>query len=95
MRLEFSHKIDDLGRILIPAELRNSLGWVKGDTITLNYTNGLVVLSKKEREQECFCCGNPDTRVRVDRKDICENCMKRSVEMLATAYIIDVPGPLE
>ena len=37
--------IDEMGRILIPAELRSMLGWEIGDKISMHYTDaGKAVL---------------------------------------------------
>ena len=52
----FSHKIDDLGRLLMPNELRNELGWETGDTLSLCRLKDTVVVSlekKKGLGQDC------------------------------------------
>jgi len=44
----YKHKIDDLGRVLLPIELRKSVGWDIGDTLSLCRVSGTIVLSLEE-----------------------------------------------
>jgi len=39
-------KIDSVGRIVIPMELRNSLGWKSNDEIELCEQEGKLILTK-------------------------------------------------
>jgi len=41
----FLHKIDDLGRVLLPKELRKELCWDIGDTLSLCRVSGVMVVS--------------------------------------------------
>jgi len=45
----FTHKIDDLGRVLLPKGLRDELGWEIGDTLSLCRVDDTVILCM-ERE---------------------------------------------
>jgi len=45
----FTHKIDDLGRVLVPQALRKELGWEIGDILSLCHVSGTVVLSLEEK----------------------------------------------
>jgi len=45
---EHKHKIDDLGRVLLPKELRQAVGWSIGDTLSLCHVSGTIVLSMEE-----------------------------------------------
>ena len=52
----FLHKIDDLGRVLLPKELRSELGWDTGDILSLCPVSGtlVMILEKMEgSEQDC------------------------------------------
>ena len=42
---KFAHTIDELGRIILPKELRESIGWRVGDKIEIsqNSKNGLTL----------------------------------------------------
>ena len=45
------HKIDDLGRVLIPKEVRVALGWEVGNSLALKVEDGTLVLVCIEQEQ--------------------------------------------
>jgi len=49
MTEQFEHRIDDLGRILLPAELRKYLNWDKGDVLSIHQENGNVILTLTEK----------------------------------------------
>jgi len=57
----FLHKIDDLGRILLPNELQKELGWDIADTISLCRVSGTLVISleKKNDVRPDCCSGEP------------------------------------
>jgi len=44
----YKHKIDDLGRVLLPKELRKAVGWEIGDTLSLCKVSGTIVLSLED-----------------------------------------------
>lgn len=49
----FESKIDELGRVLIPIEVRQVLGWEVKDDIKFEITeNGLLLNSKKISKKE-------------------------------------------
>ena len=52
------HKIDDLGRVLLPKELRTEMCWDIGDTLSLSRVSGAVVISLEERENTEVDCGD-------------------------------------
>ena len=39
-------KIDDLGRVSIPKEVRKTLGWYSGDEIEMSFNNDSIILRK-------------------------------------------------
>ena len=45
-------RIDDLGRIQIPKEMRKKLGINEGDTLQLTATGNIIVIEKCEGEEE-------------------------------------------
>jgi len=46
--------IDELGRIVIPSELRKQLGWKKGDAVLISSNDGkiIITLSEKNKSQK-------------------------------------------
>lgn len=71
-------KIDSVGRIVIPMELRKSLNWKDNDVIILEESNDSLLLTKQERR--CILCGEQgcsDNRLVVFKdKTLCENCIR-------------------
>ncbi|WP_160045556.1 AbrB/MazE/SpoVT family DNA-binding domain-containing protein [Paenibacillus sp. USDA918EY] len=67
-------RIDDLGRVVIPKELRNTLGIKEGDPLEFFMDGDRVVL--KKYEPGCYLCGNVESELQVlyDRP-ICLNCI--------------------
>jgi len=44
--------IDDLGRIVLPKEVRQAKGWKKSDEIMFYDYNGVIVIEKSEQNNE-------------------------------------------
>ena len=63
--LEKIRKIDELGRIILPLEMRQALDWNQRDNLllSLNTEDNTVTLklSVKYMEAKCFFCGTKDT----------------------------------
>lgn len=67
-----ARKIDDLGRIVIPAETRRLFNIREGDQISISIEGANIVLRKVE--DTCTFCGTTD-HVSVFRgKGICATC---------------------
>jgi transcriptional pleiotropic regulator of transition state genes len=76
----FMRKIDELGRIVIPAELRSHFGWGERDTLAFQCadSNTLTLqLSEKYPGQKCVFCGITTTVTTINEKDICGGCVKK------------------
>lgn len=67
-------KIDDLGRIVLPAELRRSLDIGERDTLEI-FVEGSAVVLKKYRPTCVFCDSTRDISV-FRGKNICPRCLK-------------------
>lgn len=67
-------RVDDLGRIVIPMELRRSLGIQIKDPLSISVDNGRVVLQKYA--EACVICGSENLRdaKEVNGKFICTTC---------------------
>ena len=49
--------VDDLGRVVVPKEIRNRYGWEPHDIIEIHTgDNGTVIL--KKQEDDCALCGS-------------------------------------
>ncbi len=67
-------KIDDLGRMVIPIELRKTMDINKKDPMEIFVDEDKIIL--KKYEPACIFCGNADNTIDFKGKTICEECMK-------------------
>ena len=68
-----ARRIDQLGRVVVPAELRKILGIRKGDLLDIRVEDGRLVLVKIE--PECAICGGSDNLQKLHEKHICKDCV--------------------
>ena len=56
MEFVFVRKIDELGRVVLPRDIRNNLKLKMGDEIDVSVVDGAVILkkTKKEETKECL-----------------------------------------
>lgn len=71
-------KIDELGRIVLPIELRRTMGIDKKDPIEILVDGDQVVL--KRYEPVCVFCGNKDNVQRFHGKIVCGECVTNMFE---------------
>ncbi|MCL4517299.1 MAG: AbrB/MazE/SpoVT family DNA-binding domain-containing protein [Firmicutes bacterium] len=67
-------KVDDLGRIVIPIELRRNLGIDKKDALEIYVDSERIVL--KKYEPACVFCGNAEDIRSFKEKNICRACLE-------------------
>lgn len=67
------HKVDELGRIVIPMELRNKLKIGEKDPIEI-YVDGNSVILKK-LEESCIFCNSNKAIIKYKNRPICSKCM--------------------
>ena len=68
-------KVDSLGRIVIPKELRTTMNIVEDETVLEISSDGEeIVLSKYT--PGCHCCGRVDGLKEVMGLKICPDCLK-------------------
>lgn len=67
-------KVDELGRIVLPIELRRNLDIEEHDTLEI-YVEGDMVILKKHEPACLFCGGSNEVRV-FHGKNICANCAR-------------------
>lgn len=71
-------KVDELGRVVIPIELRRTLGIAEKDALEI-YVDGEKIILKKY-EPACIFCGNAEQVTYYHGKVICHNCVEALVE---------------
>ncbi len=65
-------KVDDLGRVVLPIELRRTLGITEKDSLEI-YVDGEQVILKKY-EPACIFCGNASEMTHFHGKNVCLGC---------------------
>lgn len=68
-------KVDELGRIVIPIEIRNKFDISEKDPIEI-YVDGSSIILKKY-EPNCVFCGNTKNLVTYKDKLICSKCAQQ------------------
>lgn len=72
-------KVDELGRIVIPMELRKSLDIKERDPLEIFTDNGAIVL--KKYSNTCVFCGEGEDIIEFGRKHICPACLAKIKNM--------------
>lgn len=65
-------KIDDLGRIVVPAETRRLFNIQEGDQLTISVEGDSIVMRKLEAT--CTFCGSTDDVSPFKGKGVCSTC---------------------
>ncbi|WP_274648395.1 AbrB/MazE/SpoVT family DNA-binding domain-containing protein [Paenibacillus humicola] len=66
-------KVDELGRVVIPIELRRTLGIGEKDALEI-YVDGERIMLKKY-EPACIFCGNAENVTYFKGKIVCNVCL--------------------
>lgn len=67
-------RVDDLGRIVLPRELRKILDIEPRDSLEIFMDGDTIILRKYE--PQCIFCGQASGVRTFKSKNVCENCMK-------------------
>lgn len=68
-------RVDELGRVVIPIELRNKFGILERDPIEIFVDGSSIVL--KKYEPNCIFCGTTKKLVNYNDKLICTKCASK------------------
>lgn len=66
-------KVDDLGRIVLPSELRKNLGVDVKDYLEIYVSGDSIIL--KKYSPICVFCSNNENIVNFKGKNVCSNCL--------------------
>ncbi len=72
-------KVDELGRIVLPKELRKAMGIEIRDALEIFTDNEKIVL--KKYQPCCIFCSNADDVVYFNDKRICKDCLAKLKEL--------------
>ena len=68
-------KVDELGRIVLPIELRRTLDIAEKDSLEI-YVDGASIVLKKY-QPACIFCGNAKDVVTIRGKNVCAECLQQ------------------
>ena len=71
-------KVDELGRIVLPIELRRTLDIAERDALEI-YVDGPSIVLKKY-QPACIFCDSAKDIINYRGKNICRNCVKALLE---------------
>ena len=66
-------KVDELGRIVLPIELRRTLEIAERDSLEI-YVEGSTIILKKY-EPTCIFCGDAKDVINYKGRNICRTCL--------------------
>ena len=71
--------MDELGRIVLPIEMRRTLDIAEKDSLEI-YVEGTSVILKKYKPSCIFCDSNKDV-VQFKGKNVCPKCLREIAEL--------------
>lgn len=70
----WTRKVDELGRIVLPRELREEIGLQDREPLEIHLEHGQVTLHKKS--ERCVICGSDQELSPIKEKMICKSCIQ-------------------
>ena len=67
-------QLDELGRIVLPMEIRKSFDIQKRNPVEIYVENDMIIL--KKHTQSCTFCDSTENIKEFKTKHICETCLK-------------------
>lgn len=67
-------KIDELGRIVLPSELRRVFGIREGDELEISVDGERIILNK--RHDLCLFCSSDKNLIEFKDRRVCRNCAR-------------------
>ena len=67
-------RIDELGRIVLPIELRRTMDIEDRDRVEIYLEEDLIIVRKFE--QTCLFCGTARNLIAVKEKSVCRDCIR-------------------
>jgi len=71
-------KVDELGRIVLPIELRRTLDIAERDALEIYVDNDSIILRKYQ--PACIFCDNAKDVINLKGKNVCPSCIRMLAE---------------
>lgn len=68
-------KVDNLGRIILPVEVRRDLGIQLGEELNLDVVDNKIILSKQH--SVCAICGDSNVWYKIQGQGLCKDCFEQ------------------
>ena len=68
-------RVDELGRVVIPIEIRNQFNIIEKDPIEIYVDDSSIIL--KKYEPNCIFCGSSKKLIDYQGRLICEKCAEK------------------
>ncbi len=69
-------KIDSLGRVILPSEIRKKLNLENGNELKISLTKDNKILIEKPIK-ECFCCNSSNDLITYQNISLCKSCITK------------------
>jgi transcriptional pleiotropic regulator of transition state genes len=79
-------KIDELGRIVLPSELRKVFGIKEGNELEISVDGEQIILQK--RMDLCLFCEAADPAIEFKGRKVCQNC---ATELSQQVRVVRLP----
>ncbi len=73
-------KLDNIGRITIPMEIRKKLHINNKDNIRITINNKIICIEKIKKNNNCCICLKTECTNKIGNKNICNDCIKHLKE---------------
>jgi len=73
-------KIDELGRIVLPIDIRRELNLTAGSELQIEVSDGRIVMTLPEAM--CKICGSDKDLVKLDSAYVCRSCAQKMKDIL-------------
>ncbi|MDR1953192.1 MAG: AbrB/MazE/SpoVT family DNA-binding domain-containing protein [Clostridiales Family XIII bacterium] len=74
-------KVDELGRIVLPKELRTTFDIKREDPLEIFVDDDSIIL--KKYEPACIFCGDATGVTQIHGKNVCKSCIAEMAELQA------------
>ncbi len=78
----FTRKVDELGRVVFPIEIRRKLKIEPGDQMRIYLEGGSIIMKKDAAE--CVFCGSSKNLTEISGKHICRKCLDAALAKNST-----------
>jgi transcriptional pleiotropic regulator of transition state genes len=84
-------RIDELGRVVVPSELRRVFSLREGDELEISVEGDRIILQK--RQDVCLFCSAGDPEVEFKDRRICQACVSEFVQQNLSGRGLGRPLP--